>query len=131
TRQSGHTNTPVQYVTQATWTHVIDPQTSKPSEYNPTLDYQPYAEGPDVNNDKRTRRVCPDTAGGNNYWPASYSEKTRLLYIPSIEGCSNVTPGYAAHVRGRDAGGTTVNSERPGSSSGVADPASTQGKTRR
>src|SRR5437588_3910874 len=130
-RQSGQFIGAVQYVKQVTWTKGIDPKTGKPVEYDPSKEYQVYAEGSEVNNDKRTRRVCPDTAGGNNYWPASYSEKTRLLYIPTIEGCSNVTPDYAAHVRGRYAGGTTVNSERPASSIVVVDPASSEVKTRK
>jgi hypothetical protein len=29
--------------------------------------------------------------GGNNYWPAAYSQKTKLLYIPSISACNLVT----------------------------------------
>src|SRR5712691_5964623 len=116
----------VQYVKQVTWTKGIDPKTGKPVEYDPTKDFQVYAEGDKVNDDKATRRVCPDVAGGNNYWPASYSQKTRLLYIPTIEGCSNVTPDYAAHVKGKYAGGTTVNSERPTSSIIAVDPVTSE-----
>src|SRR5262249_28425439 len=109
----------------------IDPKTGKPVEYDAGKDFQVYAEGADVNDDKRTRRVCPDTAGGNNYWPASYSPKTGLLYIPAIEGCSPVAPDYTAHVRGRYAGGTTVNSEKPTSSVVIVDPASGAVKMRK
>jgi alcohol dehydrogenase (cytochrome c) len=121
----------VQYVKEVTWTKGIDPKTGKPVDYDPTKDLQVYAEGVNVNDDKHTRKVCPDTAGGNNYWPASYSRKTGLLYIPSIEGCSNVTPDYGAHVPGRYAGGATGNSERPTSSVVVVDPASGEVRMRK
>src|SRR5215203_3473436 len=130
-RRSGQFIKAVQYVKQVTWTKGIDPKTGKPIDYDPGKDFQVYAEGPDVNAYKRTRRVCPDTAGGNNYWPASYSPKTQLIYIPSVEGCSNVTPDYAAHVKGKYAGGTTVNTERPTSSVIAIDPASGEMKLRK
>ncbi len=121
----------VQYVKQVTWTKGIDPKTGKPVEYDPTKDFQVYAEGDKVNDDKATRRVCPDVAGGNNYWPASYSQKTRLLYIPTIEGCANVTPNYAAHVKGNYAGGSNLNTDRPTSSVVAVDPATSEVKMRK
>ena len=34
------------------------------------------------------------TSGGNNYWPAAYSPKTKFVYIPSYEGCADITPDY-------------------------------------
>src|SRR6516164_863282 len=76
-----------QHVKEATWTKGIDPKTGKPLEYDPGKNFQVYAEGPDVNQDKRTRRICPTIAGGTNFWPASYSRNTGLLYIPTFEGC--------------------------------------------
>jgi alcohol dehydrogenase (cytochrome c) len=130
-RGSGQFIKAVQYVKQVSWTKGIDPKTGMPVDYDPSKDFQVYAEGTDVNADKRTRRVCPDTAGGNNYWPASYSPKTQLIYIPSVEGCSNVTPDYAAHVKGKYAGGTTVNTERPTSSIVAVDPSSGEIKLRK
>jgi alcohol dehydrogenase (cytochrome c) len=121
-----------QHVDQVTWTKGIDPKTGKPVEYEPGKDFQLYAEGPNVNNDKATRRVCPDTAGGTNYWPASYSQKTRLIYIPALESCAAVTPDYAMHVKGNFAGGTTGGSPGPNSSSIAAlDPASGEIKMRK
>jgi hypothetical protein len=33
---------------------------------------------------------CPSIAGGNNYWPSSYSTKTKLLYIPALTGCMTI-----------------------------------------
>src|SRR5882757_4861388 len=130
-RGSGQFLKAVQYVKVVTWTKGIDPKTGKPVDYDPAKDFQVYADGSDVNADKRTRRVCPDTAGGNNYWPASYSRKTGLVYIPTIEGCYNVTPDYAAHVPGKFAGGTTVNSDRPTSSVVMVDPATSEVKARK
>ena len=35
-----------------------------------------------------------------------------MLYIPSVEGCSDITPDHGAHVKGKFAGGTYVNPER-------------------
>jgi alcohol dehydrogenase (cytochrome c) len=121
-----------QHVDQVTWTKGIDPKTGKPVEYEPGKDFQLYAEGPNVNDDKATRRVCPDTAGGTNYWPASYSQKTKLIYIPALESCSAVTPDFAMHVKGNFAGGTTGGASGPNSSSIAAlDPATGEVKLRK
>jgi alcohol dehydrogenase (cytochrome c) len=121
-----------QHVDQVTWTKGIDPKTGKPVEYEPGKDFQLYAEGPNVNDDKVTRRVCPDTAGGTNYWPASYSQKTKLIYIPALESCASVTPDYAMHVKGNFAGGTTGGAAGGNASSITAfDPASGELKLRK
>jgi alcohol dehydrogenase (cytochrome c) len=94
-----------QHVKEANWTKGIDPKTGKPLEYDPTKDLQLYAEPANANQDNLTRRVCPAIAGGTNFWPASYSRNTSLLYIPTFEGCSTVTPDVSAHVKGRFGGG--------------------------
>jgi alcohol dehydrogenase (cytochrome c) len=94
-----------QHVKEANWTKGIDPKTGKPLEYDPTKDLQLYAEAANANQDKLARRVCPTIAGGTNFWPASYSRNTSLLYIPTFEGCSTVTPDVSAHVKGRFGGG--------------------------
>ena len=85
----------VQHVDRVTWTKGIDPKTGKPVEYDPGKDFQLYADAPNANDDKVSRRVCPDTVGGTNYWPTSYSRRTGLIYIPAQEGCSTVTLGYS------------------------------------
>jgi alcohol dehydrogenase (cytochrome c) len=121
----------VQYVKEVTWTKGIDAKTGKPVEYDPSKDFQVYAEGSEVNADKRARRVCPDTAGGNNYWPATYSQKTKLIYIPGNEGCATVTPDYTAHVSGKFAGGTTTDAGRITSSVVAVDPATGEVKMRK
>ena len=120
-----------QYVGKVTWTKGIDPKTGKPLDYDPSKDLQIYAEPANVNADKVTRRVCPDQSGGNNYWPSSYSAKTKMLYIPSVEGCSDITPDHSAHVKGKFAGGTYVNPERLTSSIVVVDPATGEQKSRK
>ena len=62
------------------------PKTGKPVDYDPTKDLQIYAEPANVNADKVTRRVCPDQSGGNNFWPSSYSPKTKMLLCPERRG---------------------------------------------
>jgi hypothetical protein len=34
--------------------------------------------------------VC-SVPGGNNFWSAAYSQRTKLMYIPELEGCTNIT----------------------------------------
>ncbi len=119
-----------QYVSKVTWTRGIDQKTGKPVDYDPAGGVQVYAEGANANDDKFKRRVCPDTAGGGNLWPASYSRKTGLLYLPTLEGCADVTPDYAAHVKGKFAGGTTVSPERTTSAVVAVDPTTGATKAR-
>ena len=120
-----------QYAKEVTWTKGIDPKTGKPLEYDAGRDVQIYAEGANVNDDKVMRRVCPDTAGGNNYWPATYSQKTHLVYIPTLDGCSNVTPDYTRHVKGKFEGGSTVIAQRITSSIVAMDPTTGEVKGRK
>ena len=39
-----------------------------------------------LNPNEPPKNVCPSHLGGNNYWPSSYSPRTRLLYIPALSG---------------------------------------------
>jgi hypothetical protein len=77
----------------------------KPIEYDPTKDLQLYAEPANTVQDKIARRICPDIAGGTNFWPPSYSRRTSMLYVPTHEGCGQVTPDATAHVKGKFFGG--------------------------
>ena len=120
-----------QYVGKVTWTKGIDPKTGKPLDYDPSKDLQIYAEPANVNANKVARRVCPDQSGGNNFWPSSYSPKTKVLYVPSVEGCSDITPDHTAHVKGKFAGGRYVNPERLTSSIVKIDPATGEQKGRK
>jgi alcohol dehydrogenase (cytochrome c) len=35
--------------------------------------------------------MCPAPSGGNNFWPTSYSQKTKLLYVPALTACADFT----------------------------------------
>jgi alcohol dehydrogenase (cytochrome c) len=120
----------VQHVGKVTWTKGIDPKTGRPVDYDPARDVQIYAEPANVNDDKVTRNVCPDNAGGTNYWPASYSQKSKMIYIPELEGCADITPDYSAHVKGKFAGGSYVNPGRITSGIVMVDPATSEVKKR-
>ena len=95
----------VQTVRVANWTKGIDPKTGRPVEYDPAKDIQLYAEPASTVGDKIARRICPEVAGGTNFWPPSFSRATGLLYVPTHEGCSQVTPDATAHVKGKFFGG--------------------------
>ncbi len=94
-----------QHVKMLTWTKGIDPKTGRPVDYDPTHEVQVYAEGTGVLADKATRQICPNIAGGTNFWPVSYSRRTGDLYIPAYEGCGKVTVDTSAHVKGKFNGG--------------------------
>jgi alcohol dehydrogenase (cytochrome c) len=70
-----------QHVKDVTWTKGIDPKTGKPVGYDPNRDVQIYAESA---SSIVARRVCPNVAGGTNFWPVSYSRRTGMLYIPGL-----------------------------------------------
>jgi alcohol dehydrogenase (cytochrome c) len=73
------------------WTKGIDQKTGKPLDYDPNRDVQVYSGIANPTADTPVKRVCPNRTGGNNYWPSSYSPKTRLLYIPAMTACEDVT----------------------------------------
>ncbi len=110
-RQNGQFLKAVQYSEKVTWTKGIDPKTGKPVDYDPRKDVQNFAidwkGGADV-----LKNACPDVHGGTNFWPPSYSQKTKLLYITGNEGCANIVPDQTAHVRGKFGGGGYVNEAR-------------------
>ena len=39
----------------------------------------------------RTKKLCPSHDGGSNFWSASYSQKTKLLYIPTRSTCDEIS----------------------------------------
>jgi alcohol dehydrogenase (cytochrome c) len=120
----------VQFGAKVTWTKGIDPKSGKPVDYDPGKDVQTYAHdwkgGTDV-----IRNACPDVHGGTNFWPHAYSQGTRLVYIAGNEGCANITPDPAAHVRGRFGGGGYVNEERITSAITAVDPMTGELKLRK
>jgi len=129
-RQNGQFLKATQYADKVTWTKGIDPKTGKPVDYDPRKDVQNFAiewkGGADV-----LKNACPDVHGGTNFWPPSYSQKTKLLYITGNEGCANIVPDQTAHVRGKFGGGGYVNEARINSGLVVLDPASGEVKRRK
>jgi alcohol dehydrogenase (cytochrome c) len=77
------------------------------------------------------KNACPDVHGGTNFWPPSYSQKTKLLYIAGNEGCANIVPDQTAHVRGKFGGGNYVNEARITSGLIVVDPVNGSVKARK
>jgi hypothetical protein len=47
--------------------------------------------------------------GRNNFWPSSYSPRTKLIYIPALTGCHNVEVDRTKHnaERGWNGGNAT------------------------
>jgi alcohol dehydrogenase (cytochrome c) len=79
------------YVDTITWTKGIDQKTGLPIDYDPTKDIQVYSGQQAMTLTDRTKKLCPSWLGGNNYWSASYSRRTKLLYIPSASSCNQAT----------------------------------------
>jgi alcohol dehydrogenase (cytochrome c) len=129
-RQNGQFLKAVQYAQKVTWTKGIDPKTGKPVDYDPTKDVQNFAldwkGGSEV-----MKNACPDVHGGTNFWPPSYSQKSRLLYITGNEGCADIVPDPTAHVQGKFGGGGYRNEARIESGLVVVDPASGEVKARK
>ncbi len=131
-RTNGQFLKATQYVPEVTWTKGIDPKTGKPVDYDPGKDIQTYAApvAKIVAGDKSTG-VCPAVPGGSNFWPAAYSEKTKLLYVPEIESCSWIKRDQARHIRGRFEGGAFGYDSRVTSGVVMVDPASGEVKGRK
>ena len=114
-----------QYVPTVTWTKGIDSKTGKPVDYDPAKDLQTYADPvAKILTGAKSSGVCPGVPGGSNFWSAAYSEKTGLIYIPELEGCTNITRDQTRHVRGKFDGGDFGYDGRLSSGIVVVDPAS-------
>ncbi len=108
---------------EVNWTKGIDQKTGKPLDYDPTKDIQTYAGVGNLVPGQPLKRVCPSQAGGNNYWPSSYSPKTKLLYIPALSNCVTVTIDREKHNAQRGwNGGLSQTEERWESNLTAADP---------
>jgi alcohol dehydrogenase (cytochrome c) len=80
-----------QYVSDIRWTKGIDQETGKPVEYDPHKDIQVYSGLQNQTVADPTKKLCPSMSGGNNFWPSAYSQRTKLLYIPSMSSCNELT----------------------------------------
>jgi alcohol dehydrogenase (cytochrome c) len=95
--------------TEVNWTRGIDQKTGRPIEYDPSKDIQTYAGLGNVVSGEPLKKVCPSILGGNNYWPSSYSPRTKLIYIPALTGCTTVEIDRTKHNAERGwNGGNTV-----------------------
>jgi len=109
--------------TDVNWTKGIDQKTGKPLDYDPAKDIQTYAGVGNLNANEPPKKVCPSLLGGNNYWPSSFSARTRLLYIPALSNCSTITIDREKHNAERGwNGGQAQTSERWESDVIAADP---------
>ena len=123
-RSNGQTVLAKPYVDKVTWTKGIDQKTGLPLEYDPTKDIQVYSGQQAMTLTDRTKKLCPSWLGGNNYWSASYSRKTRLVYIPSASSCNEaeLDPGAGKNANGSMLGGISRYTERNESDIIVVDP---------
>jgi alcohol dehydrogenase (cytochrome c) len=78
------------YMDNVNWTKGIDQKTGKPIDYDPAKDIQTYAGIGNLSPNTPPKKVCPAIVGGNNFWPSSYSPKTKLLYVPALTGCMSI-----------------------------------------
>jgi alcohol dehydrogenase (cytochrome c) len=87
------------YLDNINWTRGIDQKTGRPLDYDATKDLQTYAGVANHSPDQPVRKVCPTILGANNYWPSSYSPRTKLVYVPALTGCDDVTIDTAMHSK--------------------------------
>ncbi len=115
-----------------TWTKGIDQKTGMPLDYDPGKDIQVYSGVQAQTLTDPTKKLCPSHEGGNNFWSASYSQKTRLLYIPSRPTCDEVTmtPNQMRSATGSLLGGGIRYFARTESEIVVADPFTGEVKNR-
>jgi alcohol dehydrogenase (cytochrome c) len=122
-RSNGQTLLAKPYVDAINWTKGIDQKTGKPVDYDPGRDIQVYSGQQNQTFADRTRKLCPSMSGGNNFWPASYSRRTGLLYVPSMSSCNEVTLDTSLSNKAGDWKGAAFrNIERNESDLLVADP---------
>ncbi|MBV9970781.1 MAG: PQQ-binding-like beta-propeller repeat protein [Xanthobacteraceae bacterium] len=123
-RTNGQTLHAKAYMEGITWTKGIDQKTGMPVDYDPGKDIQVYSGVQAQTMTDRTKVLCPSHEGGNNYWSASYSPRTKLLYIPSRPTCDEVTmtPEQMRNATGSLLGGAIRFFARTESEIVVADP---------
>ena len=130
-RSNGQTLLAKPYVENINWTKGIDQKTGKPVDYDPSKDLQVYSGMQNQTLADPTKKLCPSMSGGNNYWPAAYSQKTKLLYIPSMSSCNEVTLDPKLSNKAGDwKGATFKNIERNETDLIAADPFTGEVKTK-
>jgi alcohol dehydrogenase (cytochrome c) len=110
---------------EVNWTKGIDQKTGRPVDYDPAKDIQVYSTQANHNPAEGAKKVCPGHAGGNNYWPSSFSQKTRLVYVPALSNCEEIASDTAKHSKATGwSGGSFKTSERYESNLTAIDPLS-------
>ena len=121
-RHNGQTVLAKPYM-EVNWTKGIDQKTGKPLDYDPAKDIQTYAGVGNLTPGAPLKKVCPSQAGGNNYWPSSYSSNTKLMYIPALTACVNISIDREKHNAQRGwNGGLSQTDERFESNLTAVDP---------
>ncbi|MEA3027663.1 MAG: hypothetical protein QOF91_2948, partial [Alphaproteobacteria bacterium] len=110
--------------TDVNWTKGIDQKTGKPVDYDPNRDVQIYAGTATPVPGAQTKRMCPAPSGGNNFWPSSYSPDTKLLYVPALSACGQLTqdPKLSVKVGDQMRGGVSTQIERSETDVSAIDP---------
>ena len=122
-RSNGQTVFAKPYMDNINWTKGIDQKSGRPIDYDLTKDVQTYSGAANQNPNEPIKKVCPSIAGGNNYWPSSYSPRTKLLYIPALTACSDVTINTEMHNKAKGwNGGSYKTADRYESNLTVIDP---------
>jgi alcohol dehydrogenase (cytochrome c) len=81
---------------EVNWTKGIDQKTGKPLDYDPNRDIQIYAGA--ANHEGQPKKACPGHAGGNNFWPSTFSQRTKLIYVPALSNCEEISIDTTAHT---------------------------------
>jgi alcohol dehydrogenase (cytochrome c) len=122
-RNNGQTLLAKPYLDNINWTKGIDQKTGRPVDYVPGADIQLYSGNATPTLTDPTKKMCPGPSGGNNFWPATYSVKTKLMYIPTATPCVVLTQDPTLSNKAGDwKGGTYKQTERFESNLVVADP---------
>jgi alcohol dehydrogenase (cytochrome c) len=121
-RHNGQTVMAKPYM-QVNWTKGIDQKTGKPLDYDPGKDIQVYAGVANQTVGEPAKKACPGHAGGNNFWPASYSPRTGLVYIPALSSCEDMSIDTTKHSKDKGwNGGVFKTTERYESNLTAMDP---------
>jgi alcohol dehydrogenase (cytochrome c) len=110
------------YMQNINWTKGIDQKTGKPLDYDPNKDIQTYS-GIANQTEGQPKKACPGHAGGNNFWPSTYSQRTKLVYVPALSNCEEISLDTTKHSKERGwNGGAFKTAERYESDLTAIDP---------
>ncbi len=122
-RSNGQTIMVKPYLDNINWTKGIDEKTGKPVDYDPSKDIQTYAGLASPMPGALTKKMCPSPSGGNNYWPSAYSQNAKLLYIPALTPCVQLTQDSSLSNKAGDwKGGSYKQTERYETNFSAVDP---------